>query len=183
MAARIGNRKNAETALAFFEHTATPDKDWQRLSGGSYRACYLHKPTGVVYKVEDEYAGDTMGNRRELNNARLLRRMEWQGVRIPMTSGFNVKGESGDNLVLAMEYIEGKMGKDVKRSSYPAARRELYDRAGFSDMHGENFIFEKGSRKLVPIDLGSMLLALGHGKAWHSRDDRVLRCGDGSLWG
>lgn len=184
MAALIGNRKNAEAALAFFEHTATPSEDWERMSGGSYRVVWHHKPTGVVYKVEDSYTTDTMGNRQELNNARALRRRQWNHVRIPAVSGFNVKSESGDTvLVLAMEKVTGKLGKDVARKAYMPARRELFDVAGFSDMHGENFFFEKGSRKLVPIDMASPMLNLNKTRDWRSPDDRVLTCGGGSLWG
>lgn len=166
----IGSRKYAARALSIHNGERDCGRDFSRIGSGSMRDCYLHKPTGVVYKVQTwDYEDYT--NSTELRNARTLRRRQFTHVYIPKTSGFTIDG----SLVLAMEHIKGSMGREVSRSAYKPLRQELY-KLGFEDMHGDNFIFTTDG-KIAPVDMGSPR------KPIREADRRVLSCGDGDVWG
>ena len=166
----IGSRKYAARALSIHDGERGPGRDFVRIGSGSMRDCWLHKPTGVVYKVQtwdfEDYTNST-----ELRNARALRRRQFNHVYIPKTSGFHIDG----TLVLAMEHVKGVMGKDVKRSDHKPMREELFN-LGFEDMHGDNFMFTTDG-KIAPVDMGSPR------KGKREADRRVLSCGDGDVWG
>lgn len=168
----VGNRKHAQF-IAENGYDMTDNDEWRYLSGGSMRFVFLHKPTGVVYKMESDSWGERgYGNAHEVNIARQLRKERWHHVRIPKVSLYNINGTK----VIAMEYIEGSLGKDIARGDMMEAREEMYSKGRLADMHGENFKFEETTGKLVPIDMASPRVK--HGK----QDMRVLKCGDGSLW-
>ena len=171
----IGNRKDAETALSLHRSSSwgsdAGGKDWTRIGSGSFRDCWLHKPTGVVYKIEsNSYGGYT--NASELRNARALKRESFMHVRIPKVSGFKIDRE----LVLAMEHVKGPLGSEVSTTEKPEARKELHEKCRFEDMHGANFIFDEDGY-IVPIDMGST-----RRKSKEFADSRVLTCGGGSVW-
>lgn len=174
----IGQRDHAEEALRMHNGESlrtTPIGHWGRFSSGSMRNVFHHIPTGVVYKV-DSWMDEGYDNLSELRNARKLRRRTYKYVYIPKTSAFRITGA----VVIAMEYIEGPMGRDVNRDDYLEARQELFERCRFADMHGDNFkfILDGAMPKIAPIDMGSELVGLDC-----DPDDRVLSCGDGSVWG
>lgn len=163
MAALIGTRSRARSIQKWFNdhrdnwYDAIPPKGWKKVGSGGTRIVYLHEESGVVYKV-CSYRHEDYDNHAELENARSLYRRvrnndQWWGayVRIPKTSGFSFE----DNLVVAMEYIEGLMGYQSPDNSSQRAREELHS-VGFSDMHGKNYIVDKDGTHW-PIDMGSPL--------------------------
>lgn len=178
MAPLIGKKAHAEDALRLHNGEAlrnTPMSHWDRFSSGSMRNVFHHIPSGVVYKV-DSWMDEGYDNNSELRNAQRLRRRTFEYVYIPKTSAFRITGA----IVLAMEYIAGPMGREVGRDEYPEARRELFEKCRFADMHGDNFkfILDGPIPKIAPIDMGSNLVPEDE-----APDDRVLSCGDGSVWG
>ena len=176
MAALIGTRHNAQRAVDIVNGVLNRGRDWEYLTGGSIRSVLLHKPTNVVYKVEaDEPWAEGYNNADEIRNARALRRKSWVHVRIPATSGFTIDGRT----VVAMEYVEGDLGRDVERTHNKPARQEIFDKGKLHDLHGDNFKFEHSTGKLVPIDLGC---PRGPSNFDSEPDRRVLSCGDGSVW-
>lgn len=174
----IGSRRHASMALDIHNGTYR-DSEWSSIGGGSMRSVYLHQPTGVVYKVET-WADADYGNVAEWRNAKALRRLAWERVYIPMVSLYNLDGGP----VLAMEYVEGKMGSRVARDFGKDARVEIFHKARFVDMHGDNFMF-RADGTLVPVDMGSNRLrsVLSTNDEGDEVDRRVLSCGDGSCWG
>lgn len=170
----IGSRAHAEKALELEMKNRVRAKDWKRCGQGASRSAWLHKPSGVVYKVERWTSGN---NEEEYRNARACAKLEWERVRIPKVSGFRFVSGKRKSLVLAMEYIEGTMGQDLSKTAFKAARKELFTKGGFEDMHGMNFVATK-DKKLVPIDMGSTR----HGKGYRQPDDRVLSCGGGKFY-
>lgn len=168
----IGSRKQARYALMMSIEGRVFD-DWKMIGSGSFRTCYLHKPSGVVYKVESDFREEGYDNWSELKNARKLLRKcidndQWldEYIRIPKVSGYRI----GDELVIAMQYIAGDIGADATNTS---ALRALYN-IGFQDMHAANFISDdEGS--LWPIDLASPLP--GH-PAYSAADERALRAAE-----
>lgn len=180
MAPVIGSRRHAEFALALEFGNKRKTADWETCGRGASRTAYLHKPTGVVYKVERW--DDQSSNRAEYKNARDCSKLEWKRVRIPKVSGFSFKEggpRGGKAFVIAMEHVKGKFGEKVPKTHYRAARQELYDLGRFEDMHGLNFVVTS-DRKIVPIDMGSNRIDKPRG--WRTVDDRLLSCGDGRNW-
>ena len=174
----IGSRRHASMALDIDNGTYR-DSEWKAVASGSMRSVFLHKPTGVVYKVE-RWAQEDYDNASEWKHAKALRRLAWERVYIPKVSLFRLPGGP----VLAMEYIEGTMGSQVARDYGKEARIELFHKARFVDMHGDNFMF-RADGTLVPVDMGSNRLRSidGHGPDYDEVDRRLLSCGDGSCWG
>lgn len=174
----IGSRRHASMALDIHGGTYN-DSEWKAIGGGSMRSVFHHQPTGVVYKVETWVDAD-YGNVAEWRHAKTLRRLAWERVYIPMVSLYNLNGGP----VLAMEYVEGKMGSQVARSFGKEARAEIFHKARFVDMHGDNFMFREDGT-LVPVDMGSTRLrsvnSINH--YGDEVDRRVLSCGDGSCYG
>lgn len=166
----IGTRAHAEQAVSLRGEASLPD-EWQSLGGGSMRYVYLHKPTGVVYKIES-WGMRGYGNSSEVLQARRLRQEKWDHVRIPKVSSFKVGRQS----VVAMEYVDGVMGSESDPSFNKPAREEMYHKGRLEDMHGHNFLFENSTGKLVPVDIASPRVK--HGR----QDSRVLTCGNGSAW-
>lgn len=153
---RVGTRANAELALTMAGGGTEGYPDWHMLDGGSMRVVLLHKPSGVVYKVDDYMWDASYGNASEYRRAKVLSRMPWEHVRIPAVSLYTF----GGNKVLAMEYVEGYSGRDFKYGTAAApdnrnGRIEFYYKGRLRDMHGMNFLIEKDSGKFVPIDMGS----------------------------
>lgn len=173
MAALIGTRKHAIEAIEVneeYEQTSAEKTGWMLLGGGSMRNAWLHIGTNVVYKVET-WRNEGMDNATEAKRAAALRVLAWTNVRIPLTSLFKVESQE----VLAMERIIGTLGTHSNKGSNAEHRREMLERGRLSDMHGDNFMFEDSSGKLVPVDMGS------HRRKSHAEaDHRVLRAGDGS---
>jgi len=178
MPAIIGNRAHAKMALELEHSGRKTAKGWKRCGQGASRSAWLHEESGVVYKVE-RWRGDA-NNRAEYKNARACAKLEWERVRIPKVSGFAfAEGGRGNSkaFVIAMEYVKGKFGQDISKGSYKMARRELFEKGGFEDMHGMNFVVTS-DRKIVPIDMGS----IRHGSGWREPDDRLLNCGGGRVY-
>lgn len=172
--ALIGNRKHAEDAYNMrmghpLKHTAP--RDWHYLGGGSMRACWHHKPSGVVYKMDTYSWDDDYSNEAELRNSRKARRLAWKNVHIPLTAGFRFKDLG---LIVAMEFVSGTLGFEAPREAAKEGKMELYKRGGFLDMHGRNFIV-MDSGKVAPIDMGSDFRST-------RPDRRLLDCGNGSVW-
>lgn len=161
MAALIGTRAHAQEV--FEAHHGTFKRlgdDWDICGGGSgsTRHVYIHKPTSVVYKTQQSYAGwiADYGNDKEIANARALRRLVERGlvgkyVGIPKVSGFRFKDGNHTRIIVAMEFIDGIIGSNAH--SRPEARQELFS-LGLGDMHGYNYIVDKDGR-IWPIDMGS----------------------------
>lgn len=156
----IGSRRMAKQAQEVHDHNYhngnTGSEDWECVGGGSFRTVYLHKPTGVCYKVDTGYDQPGYGNTHEVRNAqRLLRRCknndQWlnEFVRIPKVSGYSFS----TGVVVAMEFIAGTIGR--KATTTEPARKALHS-LKFSDMHGENFIVDE-SGTIWPVDLASPL--------------------------
>lgn len=167
----IGSRKVAKEIYDFIksDKRLPPDK-WRSIGSGSFRSVYLHVPTQVVYKVDDYMYDQGYTNKRELHNARVLRKMSQDGFigkkcRIPKVSGYKF----GDDIVLAMEHIKGEPGPNFVSSSKRAAegRRTLHQVGRFEDMHEYNYLVEKGA-VVVPVDMGSPRVSLNFA------DTRVL---------
>lgn len=167
----IGSRTHALRAYEVVQGLIE-DNNFEHIGSGSMRDCLMHKETGVVYKVQtwecEDYTNDV-----ELRNARTLRRRKFKHVRIPKTSGFTVNGA----LIIAMEMITGTLGTHADPKAAKAARKELFERCRFADMHGENFIIDE-NEMIVPVDMGSPI----HRSTIYA-DRRVLTCGNGNLWG
>lgn len=182
---RVGSHRLAEHALRL-AHRRTWSVadwcDWEKLGEGSFRIVLLHKATKVVYKVErrhrsrdwegtraewERYITGGYGNRGELRQARLLRRLEWEHCYIPQVSGYTIGGK----LVVAMEWLpyptlddyDEDWDLDIKRSPFLPAFRELRMKARLSDLHGSNVVIMP-SMILAPIDLGSRRLS---NRAWN----------------
>jgi len=156
MAAKIGNRKHATAAITHHHSVDRSDNDeFRRLGSGAFRTAYLHVPSGVVYKVENNarYAKSVdMGNRREQRNASRLSKRTYEHIYIPLVSLFII----GDDHVAAMEHVEGIAGMSY-RSNHPGNQEwwNLPPRARVRDMHGGNYIIRSSDDKFVPIDLAS----------------------------
>lgn len=176
MPAAIGNRNHAKAALG--HHYNGKYKGWRRLGNGASRVAWLHIETDVVYKVQSW--GNSRDNETEYKNARECRKLQWERVRIPKMSIFRFppkdKRRKTKEAVIAMEHVKGRMGESIPKTHYVAARKELFEKGGFGDMHGLNFKVE--GRLFVPIDMGSDRF----GKGWRSPDDRVLTCGGGRFY-
>jgi len=176
MAARIGTRRHAVEALELHNACLMADAPgWRQIGAGGFRNAYLHEPTRVVYKVGTATYSQAHENPVEVRNARsLLRRCanndQWinEYVRIPLTSGFDILG----TLVVAMQFIEGTMGKDAKA---PQEAREALFSLKFGDMHGLNYIVD-AEGTLWPIDLASPRPG---SRDYSGPDRRVLR---DSMW-
>ena len=156
MPALIGNRAHAAEAVenynALLDGFDSATGEWSCIGSGCFREAWLHMASDVVYKIEIDDSEPDYGNRAEWRNARALRRMLWENVYIPLTSLYVLP--SGAE-VIAMEHIDGTLGKSQGSNSYYSkGYLELSRKAGFSDMHGANFkINSKG--KIVPIDMAS----------------------------
>ncbi len=173
--ARIGSRAHAAQALGFGYDPNLPN--WSRLSGGGCRRVFRHDPTNVVYKLDDEWTDDLHSNAMELHNARTLWRRSDNGwishfIRVPRTSGFNIYGQ----LVLAMEFVPGELGRKVKHAIPEQALKELAA-LQFGDMHAENFIWHDGV--IWPIDMGSPRSSRKYGGGDFEPDPRAARC---AMW-
>lgn len=151
----IGCRKTAALALA--HHKGEYCDDFETAGSGAFRFAYLHKPTGVVYKVERNRFANGMGNSIEARKARALAKRDWTKVRIPKVSLFKFKGDDAHNFVLAMELVTGTLGyqfpKYYEHDGYVEwfARKTHHDPY---DMHGKNFFIDEEGF-FVPVDLGS----------------------------
>lgn len=149
----IGTRALAELARSFGEEEVSTD-EWEYLGSGCYRNAYLHKPTGVVYKVQRNGAVG-MGNVGEYNTAERLREKQWEHVRIPLVSLYHF-GENfmdpNERPVLAMEYIEGTLGGDEGMGYMHPGWREFNRNGGCGDMHRQNFVISTDDM-MVPIDM------------------------------
>lgn len=178
--ALIGSRRLAREILNIvYGYTVENSEDWKYLDEGSMRDVFRHMPTGVVYKVDSTMADSGYGNYREWRNAKALRRFVWENVYIPKVSLFRLRDGIGESTVLAMEYIDGVTGTSVSTADYRRARMELYKKARFADMHGENFMFVDGV--IVPVDMGSPRLrtVTSVDREGATADTRVLTAGDG----
>lgn len=123
--------------------------DWECVGAGCFRSVYLHKPTGVVYKVESDWSDEGYDNVTEWENARTLSEYVWNYCYIPKVEIFPEAGN-----VLAMEYVKGT--QPGKTAESEKGRRELYKQAGFADMHAANWIWDEHHR-VVPVDMASPL--------------------------
>lgn len=165
MAPVIGKRSHANLVLDLHLDTFVGKwpKEFQRIGSGAFRTAYLHKPTGVVYKVDGCSGQWSYTNKAEVRNARMLAKFAWEHVVIPKASLFTFKGKGlggCDAYVVAMEYVEGPLGRDSKQGySHPGweefrefckARNHIV-----GDMHGGNFIIRTSDNKMVPVDLAS----------------------------
>lgn len=169
----VGNRKHARLVLDDRSPELNDDRVWEVMVEGSIRNVWLHVPTQVIYKTEI-YKDEGWDNRTELRNVRALARMNLQHVRVPKTTGYHFD----DNLVIAMEYVDGPSGTEVEPSDAYAARQELFARGCFADMHGHNF--KVLNEIIVPIDLASPRVVPGSPfRRSHFVDDRVLTAGNG----
>ena len=179
MPAVIGNRTHAKIALEMAHADAKIRKGWKRLGRGASRVALLHIETDVVYKVQTW--GGNADNESEYKNARECRKLQWDRVRIPKMSIFRFdpkdKRRKSKEAVIAMEHVRGRYGESIPPTHFKAARKELFEKGGFGDMHGLNFKVT-ADRKIVPIDMGSER----HGKGWNGPDDRLLTCGGGRNW-
>lgn len=126
--------------------------DWENVGSGSYRFVFLHKPSNLVYKVEDnrwnQHDRKGMDNRTEHETATALRMLVWCHVYIPRTALF----ETTNGCVIAMEYIEGVRHSYGSRP-HKRGRMELYLRGQLGDMHTGNYLVVGDN--IVPIDLAS----------------------------
>jgi len=155
MAANIGTRSLARIAYSLHHEGKTND-EFERIGSGAFRIAFLHKPTGVVYKVNwghnpiQDYT-----NAGERKVARILSRIEWDMVRIPKFSLFTFKCEDGTKFyVSACEYIEGSLGMDTPNAYGSKGWLEFSRKVRMGDMHGGNFLID-AEGKFCPVDLGS----------------------------
>lgn len=154
--ARIGTRAHAREILEWsFNMTRRMPSGWEKAGSGSFRSVYLHKATSVVYKIQD-YDMRGYANKSELRAVKRLRSGTNDGwltphLRIPNATGYTF----GDDLVLAMEYVEGKSMPVWNGSSEAEeGRTALLFIGRFDDMHGHNFKIQDDGT-VVPIDLAS----------------------------
>lgn len=148
-----------------------------KLGSGAYRAAYLHRDTGIVYKV-----GDTWANTHEVTHSRRLRSMLKSApvpVWIPRVRDFKSIGEFDEwgetyNNIIAAELFDGKPAKcrafewatrnywndtivykscNCKRNPcHKEALSMLADWSGLSDMHYANVLWN-GTRYGI-VDMG-----------------------------
>lgn len=173
--ATIGSRAHALMALEIHRDDLDAEsRGFRKVGSGAFRTAYLHIVTSVVYKVDGLGRQWTYTNKAEVRNARLLAKMAWKHVYIPMVSLYTFKeaGRGGwsidgmqhqrhDAHVVAMEYIEGSLGRDCDGYQHPGYD-EWVNTVGYGsprprldDMHGSNFIIRHSDKKMVPIDLAS----------------------------
>ena len=168
----IGNRRHAAFAYGMAREHFDPTEGWEKTSGGC-RKVYIHKPSGVVYKVDHsktnpEHYRWGYDNAAELAVGQRLGRKTrandyWWGayVRIPKVSGFTINGE----IVIAMQYIAEASGEGISRE----AANELLS-LGMGDMHSGNFIVDVDG-VIWPIDLGSPVSKRSRGGHYFDRPD------------
>lgn len=154
--ARIGTRALAREILEWsFDTTRRMPSGWEKAGSGSFRSVYLHKPTNVVYKVQD-YTMRGYANKSELRTIKRLRSGTNDGwltphLRIPNATGYTF----GDDVVLAMEYVEGRsMPVWDGTDNAEEGRTALLFIGRFADMHGHNFKIQDDGT-VIPIDLAS----------------------------
>jgi hypothetical protein len=155
---RIGNRTDAMLAHEAAYGTSTP-VGFERVGIGGCREVYFKD--NVVYKVQTSFESYMrgFGNATEYTHARALRRQSdngWLGrVYIPLVTGYS----AGDSIIIAMERIQGTLGKwsnkDVKTPAQEEALHQLF-MLGFGDMHAKNYMWLSGRKVGVsPVDMGS----------------------------
>lgn len=165
----IGDHTTARLLYKHFENlsvTKAP-KGFSHIGGGCYRAAYLHRASGVVYKI-----GDWESNSNEAYTARRLRKRSTRSLGfellIPHTRTY-VMGRSdyGPINVVAQEHAANSSythcdadynwrdGKcDCKhKPCFSEVRTRIAEFTGLNDMHGENVLIDKLDRFWL-IDLG-----------------------------
>lgn len=124
---------------------------WKYINKGCDRSAWL-SPSGVVYKVEHR---STYSSQNESEASRLKevwKRPPIEGCRFPKFDIFTV----GDEIVIAMEMIDGPRLADYKGPDYDDLHCLMYDledKYGLCDVHDENVLVDEDGI-LVLVDLG-----------------------------
>lgn len=165
----VGNADHAREIAEFFYSNNPANMTWRekvkgrtprafkRIGDGSYRVAYLHKATGIVYKV-DKYRDThgSMNNKGEANNypviAEKVKDKGCKHVKIPATFGHEFMLDVHKVCVVAMEFVAGAIGTEAIIDYTGPAYRE-YRALGVSDSHGGNYVVDDEGT-IWPIDLG-----------------------------
>lgn len=158
----IGNEEDARFILDWCESVRGDSyelprrrapKVWEYLSCGSYRVAYLHKGSGVVYKVQHRYGrSEWQTNEGEAENLRLMRLKRIpEGCRLPRFQYFHLNG----NGVMAMERFRVILKSAPHSHRYDGLLNRLRDALGLVDLHSSNAALDEEHDLVVPIDLGA----------------------------